>query len=165
MPPTPEVLKLHSLLGVSGATAVFILVGAILMGGFNAKYIHLVERYRALTTELRLHPAADVRRGSLLAQIANYRRRVRFLNAASYCVGIALILFIGTVCVAGLSVVFPSFKHFLPAGEVAILTGLVLDAVAVGIDTVEVFLSRFVITDEVIDIPNLPPDTTLPPPG
>jgi Protein of unknown function (DUF2721) len=165
MPPTPEILKLHALLGVSGATVIFMLVGSILMGGFNAKYIHLFERYRALATELRLHPGADPRRGSLLGQIANYRRRIRLLNIASFCVGFALMLYIGTVCVAILSVTFPNFKYYLSVGEFAVLGGLVLNGVAVGFDQVEVFLSRFVITDEVIDIPNLPPDTTFPPAG
>ncbi len=55
--------RLHDLLGVSGATVIFILVGAILQGGFTAKYVHLFERYRGLTGEFRLIPGNNPAQG------------------------------------------------------------------------------------------------------
>ena len=152
--------KLHDLLGVAGATVGFILAGAILMGGFNAKYVHLFERYRGLTGEFRQHAAPDPRRGSLRDQIANYRRRIRVINIASVCVGFAMLLFLLTVAVASLSVIYPAVMKLRLVGSIGVIGGLSLGGLGVALDIVETLLSRGVIVEEVSDIPNLPADNT-----
>lgn len=151
MPPTE--FRLHDLLGVSGATVIFMLTGAVLLGGFTAKYVHLFERYRGLTGEFRQIPGDNSRKTSLLQQITNYRSRIQLLNIASICMGTALMLFLITVVIASLSVVDPGLPFLRMFGTVALLGGLILSGGAIALDLGEVFLSRRVICAEAADMP------------
>jgi hypothetical protein len=144
--------QLHALLGVSGATVIFTLTGAVLLGGFTAKYVHLFERYRALAGEFRQIPDPNARKASLLKQIDNYRQRIRLLNVASLCMGAALMLFLFTVIIASLSVIEPELPWLRPLGTFGLVGGLVLACGAVALDLAEVLLSRNVICEEVTDV-------------
>jgi hypothetical protein len=150
--------QLHALLGVSGATVIFILTGAVLLGGFTAKYVHLFERYRGLTSEFRQIPGIHPRKESLLQQIGNYRRRIHFLNIASICMGVAVLVFLLTVVVASLSVIYPALPYLRFLGTLGVLLGLFLSGAAIILDVAEVVVGRRVIEGEVADIPNVPDD-------
>ncbi len=156
--PNAADFQLHALLGVSGATVIFILTGAVLLGGFTAKYVHLFERYRGLTGEFRQIAGVHPRKESLLQQIANYRRRIRLLNVASISMGVAVLIFLLTVVVASLSVIYPTMPYLRFLGTLGVLLGLFLSGVAIVLDVAEVVASRCVIEDEVADIPNVPED-------
>jgi hypothetical protein len=147
--------NLPQLLGVAGATVIFILVGAVLMGGFNMKYIHLCERYRGLTAELRQKPP-EPRRTSLAEQVASYLKRIRVIFIASVCIAVAVLLFLVTVSVASLSVIYPTAPALRDVGTWAVLTGLGFSGVAVALDLAETLLSSPAIQQEVADIPEVP---------
>jgi len=144
--------KLADLLGIAGSTIGIIIAGAILLGGFDAKYVHLFERYRGLTGEYRGNELSDPRRDSLQPQIDNYRRRIGLINIAAACITLALLLFVLTVGIAGLSVIYPKFMALRLAGTVGLIGGLGLIGAAVGINLAEVFLSRRIIGTEAADL-------------
>ncbi len=148
--------KLSDLLGIAGATIGIIIAGAILLGGLIGQYTALFERYRALTGEYRDNHASDPRRGSLQNQIANYRLQVRFLNIGSLLVSLALLLFLLTVGVASLSVMFPKDLWLRTAGTACLFGGLLLIFLAVTLQGVAIFMSRHAIGKEVADIADVP---------
>jgi len=154
----PEVAdyKLADLLGIAGATIAIIIAGAILTGGFAAKYVGLFERYRGLTGEYRTNSASDPRKGSLRGQIANYRLRIHCMNIASICMGVALILFLLTVATASLSVIYPHTPLLRTLGTVGLFGGLTLIGGAVLMDLAETILSRGTIGVELADFSDVP---------
>lgn len=148
--------KLADLLGIAGATIGIIIAGAILLGAFDGRYVQLFDRYRALTGEYRANSSSDPRKESLRCQIKNYRRRINLINIASVCVSAALLLFVLTVGVASLSVVYPHVMALRFAGTLGLILGLFLIAVAVALGGVDVILSREAISPEVADFEDIP---------
>lgn len=148
--------KLADLLGIAGATIGIIIAAAILMGGFHAKYLGLFERYRALTGEYRGDGPSDPRRGSLRAQIPNYRRRMNFLSIAGALMSVAVLLFILVVAVASVSVAYPHVLALRTVGTIGLILGLALIAGAVALDLRETLLSRQAIGQELEDFSDLP---------
>lgn len=148
--------ELPNLVSIAGATIALIISGAIFLQGFHNKHKDITERYRGLTAEYRLGSGSDLRRGSLRGQILSYYRRIRLLNYAALLVGVALLAFIMTVTVAGLSVLYPHLWALKVAGTLGLFAGLMLIATAVCLDLVETFLSRPLIGQEVEDFDDVP---------
>jgi hypothetical protein len=147
---------LPALLGIAGATIALVIAGAILLQGFHNKYVQLFGHYRGLTGEYRGHEVSDPRRGSLKEQITNYRRRISYINTASVIMGLALLLFLFTIGVASLSVIYPDVRALRVLGTASLFVGLVFIVFAVCLDLTETVLSRRVIGDEVSDFNDLP---------
>ena len=143
---------LADILGVAGATVALIIAGAILLGGLEAKYTHLFERYRGLTGEYRRAPGDSPRHEGLRVQILNYRLRLRMVNIACLCMGSALAAFILTVAIASLSVVYPGALALRAAGTWFLLGGFLLAAFAIILDVGELLHSRSATLPEVDDL-------------
>lgn len=148
--------KLADVLGIAGATIGIIIAGGVLLQCLSTKYIGVFERYRGLTGEYRTNHFSDPRRGSLRFQIACYRRQIAYLNFASLCVALALVLFLVTVAVAGLSVIFPAAMALRLAGTVTLFGGLLLIGAGVSLLACETMLQRRTTSKEVEDFGDLP---------
>src|SRR4051794_17592073 len=118
--------KLGDLMGIAGATIGIIIAGGILLQCFTTHYTAVFDRFRTLTGEYRGNDSSDSRRKSLKNQILNYARQIRFINGASICVAVALVLFLITVADASLSVAFPKALVLRSVGTVTLMAGLFL---------------------------------------
>src|SRR5579883_1011007 len=116
--------KLSDFLGVAGATIGIIIAGGIMMGNLTAKYVAIVERFRGITGEYRRNDANEIRRGSLETQISAYGRQVLLLNYATSFTTLGVFVFLVTVGLASLSVMFPGVLVLRSLGTIGLFLGL-----------------------------------------
>jgi hypothetical protein len=144
--------KLTDLLGSASATIGIIIAGTIFLQFMSAKFMELTNRYRTLTGEYRGGGAAENRHGMLQAQIRNYRRRLWLINRASWLAGVALLCFLISVLVGGLSMVYPPVVTFKGVGTIALFIGLVLIGGAVILQFIESIRAAHEIDEETGDL-------------
>ncbi len=114
--------------------------------------MELSGRYRVLTAEYRKGGCAETRHGLLQAQIRAYRRRLWLINRASWLAGLALLSFLASVLVGGLSMVYPPVLELKGVGTIALFLGLMLMFAAVVLELFESVLARHEIDEETGDL-------------
>jgi len=152
----PADFKLSDMLGIAGATIGIIIAGGILLQGYCARYIAVFDRFRTLTGEYRANNFSDARRSSLQNQIANYSRQILFLNSAALGVSLALLLFLVTVGVASLSVIYPKAMVLRLVGSFTLFGGLLLIGFGIFLGVLEMFFERHAVAKEKGDFHDIP---------
>lgn len=145
--------KLTELLGAAGATSGVIIAGTIFLQFLSARYADLAGRYRALTGELRNGVSSDnARHDPLQVQIKIYRHRLQLITWASALSAIALLCFLLSVVLGGLSVIRPEFQLITTLGSIGLGIGLALIIFSVVLELIEIITSRHEHNEEIADL-------------
>lgn len=144
--------KLTDLLSSAGATIGVIIAGTIFLNFVSSKYTELSTRYRELAGEYRGCGADAPRHGPLQSIIRLYRHRLVLMNRASLAAALALVCFLLSVLVGGLSILHPPERAFKWVGTVGLFLGLLLIGGSISLEIREIMLARHELGDEIADL-------------
>ena len=104
-------IDVAKLVGAASAPVALIIASSIFLSNLGAKYALLSGAFREVSHELREKEDKDSLRGkSVNEQVKLYSGRLQILMRATLCLGIAILCFITTVLLTGVSVLFPENK-------------------------------------------------------
>lgn len=150
MPQTlAQVPSVISIIGNAVGPAALITMTSILLSGYTSKYSGISDQMRQLTAEYRAAQTTTERRESLKRQLRLFHRRIRAVWGATTLLSLALLCFIITVLAVLLSA---HATRLGPIGIGSLLMGLILVAVAVGLELYEIGLARLTVAGELSDI-------------
>jgi hypothetical protein len=148
--------KLADLIGIAGATIGIIIAAGIMLHCLSTKYVAAFERFRSLTGEYCANSSNEQRHESLRRQIVSYCLQSLFLNLASMLVAGAVLAFLLTVAIAGLSVMYPQYLEFRLLGTISLFSGLGFLGGGTFLILLETYLQRRDINQELHDFHDLP---------
>ena len=138
--------------GLTSAVAPIVLVSAagLLYNGIQTKNLHLSDRIRALTAELRNPTITFDRRQQVKDQLPYFDKRIRFSQHALELVYVSILCFVGTSLLLALPLWMGS-----PALPIVVTTvfvaGVVLLILALGLEFVEMWIGLKTIEIETRD--------------
>jgi MFS family permease len=124
---------LAQLVGAASAPVALIIATSIFLGNLGGKYAALFSVTHAHLSEYRDLNCPEPRRQLLTTQLRNRGRRLRTLIRATFWLGVAILLFIATVILTAVSVVYPMNAVKLLTA-MSLLGGLMILAVSVGME-------------------------------
>lgn len=144
--------KVVDLMGVAGATIGVIIANAIFLSSFIAKYVPVVDRYRALCQELRGGKPSDERQDLLREEIRCHQDRIGRLRRGHTLLCISLFCFLFAVAGASLGVIFPTVIFIKVLCAVTLFLGLGLMGGATMLALRENLASRREVESELADL-------------
>lgn len=144
--------KLTDLLGSAGAAIGIIIAGTIFRQYLSMKYMELAGRLRELAADYRGRGDQEPRYQPLQCLIRLYGHRLFLLQWASTIGAVALLCLLTAVFTGALSLIAPASRLNKIVGTASLLLGLLLMAVAVGLELLETIGARREINNEVADL-------------
>src|ERR1700679_959434 len=92
------------LVSVAQAPVSLVIATSIFLHMLTSRYVPLYDRLRALTDEYRNGPKSDARRKSIQRQLQLYVKRLKITQTASNALNLAVISYLGTVCISAASI-------------------------------------------------------------
>ncbi len=145
----------QSIQGLTSAVAPIVLVSAagLLYNGVQAKNLHLSDRIRALTAELRSAGLSPARRKQVLDQLPYFDRRIRLSQHALELLYLAILCFVVTsLLLASTLWVGPPALPLVVA--IVFIIGVALLILALGLEFVEMWIGLKTIEIETGDTLN-----------
>jgi hypothetical protein len=127
-------VDLSQLVGAASAPVALIIATSIFLGNLSGKYAALFAATHVHLSEYRDCDADSPRHQLLTTQLRNRGRRLRTLIRATFWLGIAILLFIATVILTAVSVVYPTNAAVKGLTAVSMLGGLLILALSVAME-------------------------------
>jgi hypothetical protein len=128
---------LAKVVGAASAPVALIIAACIFLGNLTGKYGAMLALSRPLLGEYHGHPHDDPQHFVIRDQLRSYASRLRTLSQATFWLTNAILLFIATVALTGLSVILCDQPAWTMATAASMFFGLLLFSIAVALDLVE----------------------------
>jgi len=145
---------LAQLVGAASAPVALIIATSIFLSNLSGKYAALFAATHAHLSEYRDHDCPEPRRQLLTIQLRNRGRRLRTLIRAMFWLGLAILLFIGTVILTAVSVIYPMNAVKLLTA-ISLLGGLLILALSVGMELGENHQASVALLGDYSEFPEL----------
>lgn len=147
--------KVTDLMGVAGATIGLVIANAILLSSVIAKYVPLIDRYRALGEERRRGGQSPQRKFSLREQMRLCAVRIRCLRRGYSILCVTLLAFLIAVSCASLGVMFPKALTVKLICIAALFLGFFLMGCATALQLIENAVSKREVASEREDLSDI----------